>query len=495
MGLFFTLLYIFTAVLAPETVFGNLAQYHIEIVIALLALLFSLPSIGESDLVRIPQTYGLLGLFIVVPVSIAFSGWVGGAPAALLNFIPNAMAFFFILLNFRKKFHFQLLVAVLLFCTFFDLAQGIIALRANNATSPYVLSMANDAGEYFFRIRGVSFLNDPNDFSQFMVGLIPCVFIFWSKGKAFRNFFLVILPVVGMLVGMFFTHSRGAMVALMAAGMVAGRRKIGLLPAVALGAVLFLGLSAAGWAGGRSVSAESGEDRMDAWSEGLILIRTHPIFGVGFQRFTEYHEVTAHNTVVVCAAELGSVGLLSLMLLIIPTIRDAIVGSKDPAGDKGKKRKQEKGYPLAREPMVVSSADASVSAMALSPTALWLPKREPRDAAAKKYQPRHGTDPAPAVPEPSAATRPGNLYGSRETNEDPVTNDEIRRLCRLMVIALAGFLTAGWFLSRAYSMPIFLFSGMTVALYGTARKRGIAPPPLPLGSAVKRLPRLPPLCF
>src|SRR6185312_166221 len=98
------------------------------------------------------------------------------------------------------------------------------------------------------------------------------------------------------------------------------------------------------------------------------------------------------------------------------------------------------------------------------------------NAAAKKYQPRH---------DGFCSARAVNLYGSRESIEDPVPNDEVRRLCRLMVIALAGFLTAGWFLSRAYSMPIFLFSGMTVALYGMARKRGLVPPPLSLGAAMK----------
>src|SRR6185312_3896313 len=397
MGLLFTLLYIFTAFMAPETVFGSLAQFHIEIIIAMLALLFSVPSMPESDLLRLPQTYGLFGLFFVVPVSIIFSGWFGGAPPALLAFIPAATAFFFIVLNFKKKFHFQLLVGILLFCTFFDIAQGLIAVHSGNSISPYVLSMQNDAGEYFFRIRGVAFLNDPNDFSQFMVGLIPCVFIFWAKGKAFRNFFLVIVPICGMMVGMFFTHSRGAMVAIMAAGMVAGRRKIGLVPAVALGAVLFVGLSAVGWAGGRSVSAESGEDRMEAWSEGLLLVRTHPIFGVGYSRFTEYHEVTAHNTVVVCAAELGIVGLLSLMLLIVPTVRDALAGSKYPVGEKGKKRKQEKGYPLAREPMLASSADTPASAMALSPAGLWAPKRE-RSMPLQRNINRGTTDSAPLAP-------------------------------------------------------------------------------------------------
>ena len=55
MGLFFTLLYILIAYLAPATVFGSLAEYHVEVIIAILTLICSIPSLQQSSLTRIPK--------------------------------------------------------------------------------------------------------------------------------------------------------------------------------------------------------------------------------------------------------------------------------------------------------------------------------------------------------------------------------------------------------------------------------------------------------
>ena len=51
------------------------------------------------------------------------------------------------------------------------------------------------------------------------------------------------------------------------------------------------------------------EGRMEAWATGFDLLKTHPLFGAGMTRFTEFFYITAHNTIMVCAAETGMFGL------------------------------------------------------------------------------------------------------------------------------------------------------------------------------------------
>jgi hypothetical protein len=63
-------------------------------------------------------------------------------------------------------------------------------------------------------------------------------------------------------------------------------------------------------------------------------------------------------------------------------------------------------------------------------------------------------------------------------HSDEETNTEIHRLAGLTVLALTGFLSAGWFLSRAYTMTLFLHAGIAMVVYRMALDRGIAPPPL-----------------
>ncbi len=49
----------------------------------------------------------------------------------------------------------------------------------------------------------MAFINDPNDFGQVLVSLIPCLFLFWRKGSTFRNVVMVLVPSVILIYGCF----------------------------------------------------------------------------------------------------------------------------------------------------------------------------------------------------------------------------------------------------------------------------------------------------
>ena len=125
---------------------------------------------------------------------------------------------------------------------------------------PYLLAKPNDHEEPN-RLRGQGEINDPNDFGQLIVCVIPLIFIFWRAKKKFRNLVFVILPLCALLLGAFLTHSRGTLVSLIAVAVVAARRRIGTIPALLLAAALFIGAMALGFTGGRDISATAGEDR------------------------------------------------------------------------------------------------------------------------------------------------------------------------------------------------------------------------------------------
>ena len=484
MGLFFTLLYLFSAYIGPPILFGDLAQYHIELVLAVLALIFSLPSLQESEILSLPQTYGIIGLSVSVVLSIALNGWLGGAPTAFFDFLPNAIVFFFIVLNCRKKGHLQLLIAILVLAAFYTICRGYLAERAGAEGSLYLITMKNNAGETFFRIRGVTFLNDPNDFAQFLVALIPCIFFFWKKGNRGRNLFLVYLPVSILLFGMFLTHSRGGMIALMAAAVIAGRRKFGVMRSVVVGLILFIGLSVSGFSGGRDVSADAGEDRMDAWAAGLGMIRAHPFKGVGYGRFTDFHEITAHNSVILCAAELGMPGFFFWVLFTLPNVRETYAGSE---GGRPKKPKVDKADNWLSHQIPKSNSVAEpLSSLAFPRVALAATggERSPLERAALRGVHRvHGAD--RQVVQPRVATGPYNGVFDSESDENQPTDDEIRRICSLMMVSFAGFLTASWFLARSYTMTLFLVAGMAHVAYRLASERKIALPSLPFGRVAK----------
>ena len=483
MGILFTLLYVFTAYSGLTILNPQIAAFHIEILIAIVALLCTIPSLPESRVARIPQTYAILGLCFAVVSSMVASGWAGGAPAALMEFVPNALVFFFVVLNFRKKGHLQLIVLVLLGCALYTIFQGNYALQTQDYRNVYLEPMRNNDNVWFVRLRGMSFLNDPNDLAQFMVGLIPWVFIFWVKDRLLRNFIFVIVPVSVLFFGMYLTHSRGGMLALMVVAVVAGRKKLGLIPAVIAGGLLFIGLTVAGFAGGRDISMDSGADRMDAWAAGLKMIRAHPIFGVGFGRFTDWHNLTAHNTVVLCAAEIGLMGLFFWMLLMVPTVRDALVGSGKRKRAVVPEEEQNNAEPK-RKPMGASVSRLLAGAgFGRHVEAIEVPGMLRGALATGPNSMAMGarTDDRAAVKSASTPV----IFGNLNDEEYKLPDLEVQRLCSLALVSLSGFLAAGWFLSRAYTMSVFLYAGMTAVMYRIARNQSLAPPPMPILRAAR----------
>lgn len=74
--------------------------------------------------------------------------------------------------------------------------------------------------------------------------------------------------------------------------------------------------------GGERADADaSSMERYEAWLAGIEMFRASPLFGVGFGQFTEYHFLTAHNTVILVLAELGIVGTFIFSMLVWISIK------------------------------------------------------------------------------------------------------------------------------------------------------------------------------
>jgi hypothetical protein len=422
MGFFLTLLYLVTAYLGPATIFGPLAEARIGLILAGLLLLLSLPTLTGSLIWKTPQSLALIGLAFATFLSLLVTGWASGAVQVMLDFIPNAFAYFLVCLHCNSKKKLQFLIFMMLFVCLFDIAQGYNDLEHQPTVvtsgdpdpvgTPYLLPQSNGPGDWFYRIRGQDFINDPNDFAQLIACTAPLVFIFWRPKKLLRNVAFVIIPVSVLLFGAFLTHSRGGMLAIFATALVASRRRIGTLPALLVTGGLFVAASALNFTGGRDISADSGAERMDLWGQGLQLLKSHPVFGVGFGKMPDYTGLTAHNSIVVCAAELGLFGLFFWSLFLFPTVRDALV-----------------------------------------------------IASPKKVSDR---DPIESIAEPEKT-----YYSQAITKIELVDKAEINRLGSLVVLSLTGFLVAGWFLSRAFTMTLFLLGGIAEVVFEMALERGM----------------------
>jgi len=436
MGFVISLFYFGIYYLSPAFVLGPLAAYHVQQIIVVLAMLVSIPALTKSFLLKTPQTLALIGLTCAVFLS-RFIGsfYLSGGREALIVFVPSAVAYFLICLHCNTKKRLQVIV-ILMFCVcviviskgYSDLLNDVAnsgpppgagigtPTEPGSTASPYLMRQMNDQGVWTYRLQGLGEINDPNDFGQLQVCLLPLMFVFWQPKKTFNNLAFVILPCCVLLFGLYLTHSRGALVAITALLLFAGRRRIGIVPSIVLAGGLFLGAMALQFTGGRDISATAGEDRTALWGQGMEVFRTHPLFGVGFGRLWEYTDayLTAHNSIIVCSAELGVFGFYFWALFLFPTMRDAFAVSSSKMVTEG-------GTVIVEE------------------------------------------SPYPGV--------------SRQTEK--LDKDEFNRLGLLIFLSLMGFLVAGWFLSRAFVVTLFLLGGLAESIYQMALQRGMISPRLP----------------
>ena len=245
MGFVLSILYLLTYYLTPTVMFGSLAEYRIELILAGIILVVSLPALSGSSVGKTAQLPALGGLAFATFMSILVGvGWAGGGLTALLLFIPNAFAYVLVCLFCTTKTKVQIVILMLLFVCLFVIAQGAgelrqglpqgLAARDADMTGSYFLGMSNEQKEWFYRLRGQGQINDPNDFAQLIVCVLPLVFFFWREKQKVRNFFFVLIPVGILLWGAFLTHSRGSILALMAMVIVALRKKIGIVPSIGI---------------------------------------------------------------------------------------------------------------------------------------------------------------------------------------------------------------------------------------------------------------------
>lgn len=165
------------------------------------------------------------------------------------------------------------------------------------------------------RIRYRGLFADPNELAVLLTAILPIALLYFPLR---RRPVLALAAVTTVVVCVVLTRSRTGVVALaVSLGIlfIHRYRARGLIVAGALGAVLLA-------IGGRSGTgaSESVVGRYEAWAAAIDMFRAHPLGGVGFGRFLDYHYLTAHNTYLLVPAELGAVGLALWSAVLCTTI-------------------------------------------------------------------------------------------------------------------------------------------------------------------------------
>src|ERR1700760_2189715 len=206
MGFVLSILYFLTYYLTPTVLFGSLAEYRIELILAAVIAVVSFPALNGSSVAKTAQLPALAGLALATFMSMLVgASWAGGGVNVLLLFIPNAFAYVLVCLFCTTRKKLQIVILMMLFVCLFVIGQGLVemhrglptglAAREADMRNSYFIGQSNDQKEWIYRLRGQGQINDPNDFAQLIVCTLPLMFFFWKKKRSVRNFFLVLVPV------------------------------------------------------------------------------------------------------------------------------------------------------------------------------------------------------------------------------------------------------------------------------------------------------------
>jgi hypothetical protein len=187
---------------------------------------------------------------------------------------------------------------------------GIVELPSTTAVAQAEIDPETGDRYVLPRLRGIGIFSDPNDLSVVLVmGMMIGLYQLGRRGWA-RPFWAASTVVMGYALTL--THSRGGFLALLAAlvALLAGR--VGLKKALILGGPLAFGLAVL--LGGRQTNIDLGnsddtsQHRIRLWRDGLVLLQSSPVFGIGAGRYEEEVGLVAHNSFVHAYTELGLLG-------------------------------------------------------------------------------------------------------------------------------------------------------------------------------------------
>lgn len=175
------------------------------------------------------------------------------------------------------------------------------------------------------RVRYRGELQDPNEVSLLVSAGALSLLIAFLRRKDGMFTRLLCVVAIGFAIGtIYLSKSRGGQVAGLLVFFFYLVRRFGLIAFVPAG-LMALPVMMLGGRSGAAADAST-QQRYEAWATGFNLFKRSPVFGVGQGQFTDHHYLTAHNSFVLAAAELGVIGLFLFTAIVYLTFKSLIVG-------------------------------------------------------------------------------------------------------------------------------------------------------------------------
>ncbi len=300
-------------------VLGGAPFYEILVIACIFV---SLPRLAEQLTLRSLQGNSITTLVLLLIPSVMFShlaalntydARLGGAE------VGKAFVFFLLvvgLVDSPKKLRLLLLVVVA--CIFVEALlavlqyKGALHLAALESVTQADIDPDTNESVLLVRICGIGVFNDPNDFSLIIVvAMVMCVYGMGELQSRWARL-LLLGPMALFGYALMLTHSRGGILASIAALVVFLLARFGWRNTLPLACVLIPVLIIPFSGRQTQVDLDNPEDtfqtRLDLWSKSIDAFRSAPVFGIGQGKLLDLIGHVSHNSYLHAFAEMGFLG-------------------------------------------------------------------------------------------------------------------------------------------------------------------------------------------
>ena len=321
MPLVLTLLSIVLSYYSPGDLNPDLAPYHIQALLVPAAAIATLVAWNmRRNSLQSPQWVLVIGLWFAVVASLLIRGWLRSSLESFLAFGLIVCIYYLVSINGFTLTRVGIICTVVALCGVVMAALAIVSYHTGFMSDRLLLEA--HAPVFHYRIRGFGILNDPNDLAEFLVVCMALLGLGWNPKSPIGCFLLVILPGALLTYALYLTESRGAFFGIAAMVFVVMAPRLGKIPSAVMVVAIFGIMLLAQFGGGREISLHESNagGRITAWGVGVAELKHDPLFGIGYGQFTENNDLTAHNSFVLCFAELGLFGYFFWLAVVVTSV-------------------------------------------------------------------------------------------------------------------------------------------------------------------------------
>ena len=314
--LFFGLLLLFfLQIVRPQDFVPGLEGVRLVLYLMTILLIGLLFSPVKKKLIRSPQDKFAGMFFIAIILSTLTLFYISNVIDTFIYVLKIGVIYYFITIVVDSEA--KLEKAVWTMITLMATVGFLGVLHYHGFTIPgYHMEWAQDRQAW--RLTGVGMLSSSNDIAYSMVLVVPFALGLLIQAKTFAGRISGIILFIISLYTIYLTRSRGGQVALTIGlftwaffWIKSRKRRKQLVIIAAFGIFAVISAKATGYR-----EDQSAMGRVEAWSAGWDMLKSHPIIGVGKGQFRELHKIDSHNSYVRAGAELGLIGLYAFVGMI-----------------------------------------------------------------------------------------------------------------------------------------------------------------------------------